>query len=82
MTNNINWNVPAGRLGILKGVVPNATAKAAWDLLTVSGKTLYTNYIQSPDNVIIDGGEPEPPAKKYRYKPISQLTGRIGQLGY
>lgn len=28
------------------------------------------------------GEEPEPPAKKYRYKPISQLTGRIGQLGY
>ena len=80
--NNVNWNVPSSRLGILQGHVPNAAAQAAWDLLTVEGKTLYTNYIQSPDNVIIDGGEPEPPAKKYRYKPISQLTGRIGQLGY
>lgn len=57
--NNINWDVPAGRLGILKGHVPNAAAKAAWDLLTVSGKTLYTNYIQSPDNVVIVGDEPE-----------------------
>ena len=58
--NNVGWNVPAGRLGILQAHVPDAASKAAWDLLTVSGKTLYTNYIQSPDNVIIDGGEPEP----------------------
>ena len=58
--NNVSWDVASGRLGILKGVTPNAAAKAAWDLLTVSGKTLYTNYIQSTDNVIIDGGEPEP----------------------
>ena len=81
--NNINWKVPAGRLGILQGHVPNAAAKAAWDLLTVEGKTLHTNYIQSTDNVIIDGDEPEPPEpiKKYIRKPLSQLNGMLGQLG-
>ena len=58
--NNINWGIPAGRLGILKGHVQDAASKAAWDLLTVSGKTLYTNQIQSTANVIIVGGEPQP----------------------
>lgn len=41
-------------------------------------------YAGNPSNATVtaEGEEPEPPTKKIRYKPISQLTGRIGQLGY
>jgi len=49
--NNISWSVPSSRLGSLKGYAPNSTAQTAWQALTVSGKTLYTNYIQSEDDV-------------------------------
>ena len=53
--NNINWGVPSGRNGYLYGYAPNATAQTAWQALTVSGKTLYTNYIQSAAYVLIQG---------------------------
>ena len=55
-TNNVDWSVPSERLGYLIGYVPNATAQTAWQALTVSGKTLYTNYIQSSDYVLVEGG--------------------------
>jgi hypothetical protein len=61
-TNNISWSVPSARLGYLKGYVPNSTAQTAWQSLTVSGKTLYTNYIQSADDVEVtpsSGGIPK-----------------------
>ena len=50
-SNNVSWSVPSTRLGSLKGYAPNSTAQTAWQALTVSGKTLYTNYIQSEDDV-------------------------------
>jgi hypothetical protein len=50
-SNNVSWNVPSARLGSLKGYAPNSTAQTAWQALTVIGKTLYTNYIQSEDDV-------------------------------
>ena len=57
--NNINWNVPSGREGYLYGYAPDAVSQAAWQALTVSGKTLYTNYIQSAAYVLIQAS-PEP----------------------
>jgi len=44
-SHNVSWGVPSTRLGSLKGYAPNSTAQTAWQALTVSGKTLYTNYI-------------------------------------
>jgi len=49
--NNISWQVPSSRLGYLYGYAPNTTSQTAWQALTVSGKTLYTNYIQSSSYV-------------------------------
>ena len=51
-TNNVNWSVPADRLGVLKGYVKDPAGVSAWQGLTVSGKTLYTNYIRSVSNVM------------------------------
>ncbi|HMR73374.1 MAG TPA: hypothetical protein PKD68_05220, partial [Candidatus Saccharibacteria bacterium] len=51
-TNNVDWSVPAGRLGVLKGYVKDAAGVSAWQGLTVSGKKLYTNYIRSVSNVM------------------------------
>ena len=48
---NIDWRVPSSRLGYLYGYTPDATSQTAWQALTVSGKTLYTNYIQSTSYV-------------------------------
>ena len=50
-SNDVSWSVPSARLGYLKGYAPNSTAQTAWQALTVSGKTLYINYIQSEDDV-------------------------------
>jgi hypothetical protein len=50
-SNDVSWSVPSARLGSLKGYAPNSTAQTAWQALTVSGKTLYINYIQSEDDV-------------------------------
>jgi len=48
---NIAWSVPSTRLGYLYGYTPDATSQTAWQALTVSGKTLYTNYIQDQSYV-------------------------------
>jgi hypothetical protein len=50
---NVNWSVPSGRLGYLYGYTPNSTSQTAWRALTVSGKTLYTNYIRAEDHVLL-----------------------------
>jgi len=50
-SNNVSWSVPSSRLEYLYGYAPNATSQTAWQALTVSGKTLYTNYIQSSSYV-------------------------------
>jgi len=50
-SHNISWEVPSERLGYLYGYTPDATSQTAWQALTVSGKTLYTNYIQSSSYV-------------------------------
>lgn len=59
-THDVNWSVPSGRLGYLKGYVSNSTDEAAWKALTASTKTLYLNYIRSSDDVINE--EPTAPA--------------------
>jgi len=52
-SHNVDWSVPSGRLGYLKGVVKDPNDLADWKYLaSASGRTLYTNYIQDPDNVI------------------------------
>ncbi|MFA7714884.1 MAG: leucine-rich repeat protein [Candidatus Paceibacterota bacterium] len=51
---NIDWSVPSGRLNYLKGYVKTSDDKTAWQALTASGKTLYTNYVRSSDNVILE----------------------------
>jgi hypothetical protein len=56
--NNVNWSVPAGRLGVLKGRVLDSSDLSGWKALTVSGKTLYTNYIRDPELVYYEGVEP------------------------
>jgi hypothetical protein len=50
---NVNWSVPSGRLGYLYGYTPNSTSQTAWRALTVTGKTLYTNYIRAEDHVLL-----------------------------
>jgi len=52
-SHNVNWSVPSGRLGYLYGYTPNSTSQTAWRALTVSGKTLYTNYIRAEDHVLL-----------------------------
>ena len=52
-SNNIDWSVPAARLGYLNGYTPDSTSQTAWRALTVSGKTLYTNYIRAEDHVLL-----------------------------
>jgi hypothetical protein len=52
-SHNVDWNVPSGRLGYLYGYTPNSTSQTAWRALTVSGKTLYTNYIRAEDHVLL-----------------------------
>ena len=56
---NVSWSVPSGRLGYLYGYTPNSTSQTAWRALTVSGKTLYTNYIRAEDHVLLSE---QPPA--------------------
>lgn len=54
-SHNVGWNVPSGRLGYLKGVVKDPNDLADWKYLaSASGRTLYTNYIQDPNNVIYE----------------------------
>lgn len=53
-TTNVGWGVPSARLGLLKGYVKTPSAKTAWEALTVSGKTLYTNYIRSTSDIVLD----------------------------
>lgn len=52
-SHNVSWSVPEGRLGYLYGYTPNSTSQTAWRALTVSGKTLYTNYIRAEDHVLL-----------------------------
>ena len=69
-SNNVDWYVPAGRLGYLYGYTPDSTSQTAWRALTVSGKTLYTNYIRAEDHVllsttpVIGAKYPLPPFKR------------------
>ena len=58
-SNDVSWSVPSARLGYLKGYAPNSTAQTAWQALTVSGKTLHTNYIRSSAYVLLSAA-PEP----------------------
>jgi hypothetical protein len=55
-SNNVDWEVPSGRLNTVKGYVQNNTDKSDWQDLVVSGETLHTNYIRSTDDVIFGSG--------------------------
>lgn len=57
---NIDWGVHSGRLGYLYGYAPNSTSQSNWQSLTVSGKTLYTNYIQGSSYILAPDPDPEP----------------------
>lgn len=66
------------------GGVPNTGYVMRGDILAVA---IYDTVLTDAQAVaVIEAmnalGSGEPPTKKIRYKPISQLTGRIGQLGY
>jgi len=50
-SHNISWGVPSTRLNYLYGYAPSATSQTAWQALTVSGKTLYLNYIRNTSYV-------------------------------
>ncbi|MDD4873403.1 MAG: phage tail protein [Dehalococcoidales bacterium] len=52
-SNNVDWSVPSGRLGYLKGYVFDSGNLDDWQSLVVSGETLYTNYIQDSDDVLV-----------------------------
>ena len=52
-SHDVSWSVPSGRLGYLYGYTPDSTSQTAWRALTVSGKTLYTNYIRAEDHVLL-----------------------------
>jgi len=52
-SHNISWGIPSTVLGLLKGLTYSSASQTAWQDLTVSGKTLYTNYIQSSDDIIL-----------------------------
>ena len=58
-SHDVNWSVPSGRLGYLYGYTPDSTSQTAWRALTVSGKTLYTNYIRAEDHVLLSEQPPE-----------------------
>ena len=58
-SHNVDWSVPSGRLDSLYGYTPDSTSQTAWRALTVSGKTLYTNYIRAEDHVLLSE---QPPA--------------------
>jgi len=49
-SHNISWSVPSSRLNYLYAYC-NSAYLTNWQGLTTSGKTLYTNYIQSPSYV-------------------------------
>ncbi len=68
---SINWSVPSGRLGYLYGYAPDSTSQTAWQGLTVSGKTLYTNYIQATDHVLVTPSNVTPVVgQKYALPPF------------
>jgi len=52
-TNNVPWNVPSGRLNNLVGQTSSPTDQSDWQDLTVSGETLYTNFIRSSGDVTL-----------------------------
>ena len=49
-SHNISWGIPSSRLNYLYAYCESAYL-TNWQGLTTSGKTLYTNYIQSPSYV-------------------------------
>jgi len=69
-THDIDWSVPSGRLGYLKGYANNVTDRDNWRALatSTSPNTLYINYIRSADDVIL----PQTPVvgEKYALPPF------------
>jgi hypothetical protein len=51
-SHNINWSVPSSRLNYLYAYCESAYW-SNWKELTASGKTLYINYIQATDHVLV-----------------------------
>ncbi len=70
-SHNVNWSVPSERLGLLYGYAPDSTSQTAWQGLTVSEKTLYTNYIQATDHVLVTPSSVTPVVgQKYALPPF------------
>ena len=70
-SHNVSWSVPSGRLGLLYGYAPDSTSQTAWQGLTTSGKTLYTNYIQATDHVLVTPSSVTPVVgQKYALPPF------------
>jgi len=53
-SNNVDWNVPSGRLNNIKGYVQNSTDLSDWQGEVSIGETLHTNYIRSTSDVIFE----------------------------
>jgi hypothetical protein len=69
-SHNISWNVPSSRLNYLYAYCDSAYL-TNWQGLTVSGKTLYTNYIQATDHVLVTPSNVTPVVgQKYALPPF------------
>ena len=85
-TNNVDWGVPSGRLGLLRGDTTNSIDHADWQALTVSGKTLYTNYIRNSSGVWLNGVSPSTEVAKTQLgtarvaKTIAQAQQSSGRI--
>ena len=53
-SNNVDWSVPSGRLNNLKGYVQNSADLSDWQGEVSSGETLYTNYVRSTSDVVLE----------------------------
>jgi hypothetical protein len=70
-------------LGVLEGHVLDSDDLSSWQALTVSGKTLHTNYIRDPDLVYYGGTEPAVttlPATSIGHDSAT-LNGSLASLG-
>ena len=53
-SNDVNWNVPSGRQGVLKGYVKTQAGKDAWGPLTEENRTLWLNQVRDTNDVIVE----------------------------
>jgi len=69
-SHNISWGVPSSRLNYLYAYCESAYW-SNWKELTASGKTLYINYIQATDHVLVTPSSVTPVVgQKYALPPF------------